>query len=81
MRNGRTNQAGRQHHSGRTEVLVLGIGRGVPTDTPLLTLGRVLRPLAGRAGPVHVVLAGRDAVGSAACQIWVWFRFDLPSCA
>lgn len=51
-----------------TQVLVLPIGGRVSVDAPLFTLGGLLLPVAGRASPVHAVLAGSDAVGSAACK-------------
>lgn len=60
-------------------MFVLWIGRGVSIDALLLTLGGLLRPLAGWTGSIHVVLAGGDAVGSAACQGWVEFRLNLSS--
>lgn len=61
-------------------MFVLWIGRGVSINAHLLTLGGLLRPLAGWTGSIHVMLAGSDAVGSAACQVWVEFRFNLNSC-
>lgn len=51
---------------GGTEVLVLGVGWRVAGDALLHTLGRVFDAVAGRAGPVDVVLTGGDGVGSAA---------------
>lgn len=62
-----------------TKVFVLRIGIGVSVDALLLTLGRLLRTLAGRKGSIYMMLAGRDAVGLAACRIQVCFRFNLRS--
>lgn len=54
-----------------TKMFVLWIGRWVSINALLLTLGGLLRPMAGWTGSIDVMLAGSDAVGSAACQVWV----------
>lgn len=55
-----------QHGPHLTVVLVFFVGRGVAGLADLAALGGIPLPCAWGPGAIHVVLTGRDGVGSAA---------------
>lgn len=60
-----------------TKVFVLRIGCRVAVSALLLALWSVLRTLTGWTSSIHVMLAGSDAVGLAACRTRVSVSSDF----